>query len=353
MKITLLPGDGIGPDIIHSVTRILDHLSLGIEWDEYEIGMASFEKSGDLLPERVLDAIRESGVALKGPLMTPIGDGFRSVNVALRKKLDLFACVRPSVSYEGIKGYKDVDLVIVRENTEDLYIGVEWDIGTDGVRNIIAMSGGKIKSDSAISIKPISKSASERIIRFAFDYAVSNGRKKVTVVTKANIMKFTDGLFLKIGRDIAKEYPNIEHQEVLIDNMCMQLVQKPHLYDVLVMPNLYGDIVSDLASGLVGGLGIAPGVNLNSDISVFEPVHGSAPKYVGQNKVNPLACLLSAVFMLKHVGYDKASSCLDIAIKNILREGRYLTYDLATDVRSAVSTSRFCDAVIDALDYCS
>ena len=350
MNITLLSGDGVGPEIISHVVRIMDSLSLNIKWDSFEVGLSSFEKCGTFLPQHVLDSIRENKVALKGPLSTPIGDGFRSVNVDLRRKLDLFACVRPSISYEGIDCHEDIDLVIVRENTEDLYVGVEWSAGSDEAEKIIEMSDGKIKSNSAISIKPISRFASERIIRFAFDYAVKNNRKKVTVVTKANILKCTDGLFLSTGKYVAKDYPQIEHQEILIDNMCMQLVKKPQLYDVLVLPNLYGDIVSDLASGLVGGLGVAPGVNVNNDISVFESVHGAAPKYVGQNKINPLACLLSSVLMLKHVGYDEASHRLITAIKNVLREGRCLTYDLAKNADSVASTSQFCDAVIDALN---
>src|SRR5205085_518954 len=300
-KATLITGDGTGPELCEVVKKVVAATGVPIQWEEVEAGVDALEKYGTPLPEQVLKSCRSTHVALKGPITTPIGTGFRSVNVALRKELDLFACVRPCKYYPGIRSkYTDVDLVIVRENTEDLYAGVEYDVHTPEAKQIIDMAGGKIREDAAISIKPISITGSRRIIKTAFEYARQYGRKKISAVAKANIMKYTDGLFFRVGQEVAKEYPDIEYQEVLVDNMCMQLVQKPELYDVLVMENLYGDILSDLCAGLVGGLGVAPGANIGDGCALFEPTHGSAPKYKGMNKVNPCALLLSGMLMLRY-----------------------------------------------------
>lgn len=327
--ITLIPGDGCGPELSEVTCKVIESTGIKIKWDEVEAGAEAMEKYGMLLPEAVLASIRKNKVALKGPITTPVGEGFRSVNVALRKQLDLFACLRPCQSIEGVKApYKNVDLIVVRENTEDLYAGVEFAKGSPEALEIIKKSSGKINPDAAISIKPISPSATERIVKFAFAYAVKHNRKKVTAVTKANIMKYTDGLFLATAREVAKNYPKVEYEERLIDNMCMQLVLKPHLYDVLVLPNLYGDIISDLCAGLIGGLGIAPGANIGDDLAVFEAVHGSAPKYKGQNKVNPTALILSGVLMLDYLGEKDASERLLNAVREVIKEGREVTYDL-------------------------
>jgi isocitrate dehydrogenase (NAD+) len=315
------------------------------------------EKTGTPLPQNVLDSICKNKVAIKAPITTPIGGGFRSVNVALRKELDLYACLRPAKSFAGVRSYyKNIDLVIVRENTEDLYAGIEFEVGKPETKNIIdaitKASGKPIRADSAVSIKPISRTNSERIIRFAFEYAVKEGRKKVTAITKANIMKFTDGLFFEVGRAVAKEYAGkIEYEERLIDNMCMQLVQKPELYDVLVLPNLYGDILSDLCAGLVGGLGVAPGANIGKDIAVFEAVHGSAPKYKGQNKVNPAAMILSGVMLLDYLGEKAAAKKLEAAAARVIAEGKNVTYDLKPnrDDPTAVGTREMGQAIIAAL----
>ncbi|MGB9619724.1 MAG: isocitrate/isopropylmalate dehydrogenase family protein, partial [Armatimonadota bacterium] len=314
-RITLIPGDGTGPEITEATRRVIEATGVDIDWDVQHAGIDVMARYGTPLPDDVLESIRKNKVALKGPITTPIGGGFRSVNVALRKLLDLYACIRPCKYYPGIRSkYTDVDLVVVRENTEDLYAGVEWDLGTPEAKRIIEMSEGKIREDSAISIKPISFTGTRRIVKLAFDYAIANGRKTVTAVCKANIMKFTDGLFYRVARQVAKAYgarfepgtpepedadktlaadsgrgSNLTYNERLVDNMCMQLVQKPELYDVIVLPNLYGDILSDLCAGLVGGLGVAPGANVGDQAAVFEPTHGSAPKYKGQNKVNPIA----------------------------------------------------------------
>ncbi|MBS4030625.1 MAG: isocitrate/isopropylmalate dehydrogenase family protein [Clostridiales bacterium] len=312
-KITLLPGDGIGPDITAATKKILAATGVAIEWDEYLAGESAIPEFGTPLPEQVLTSIRKNKIALKGPLTTPIGTGFRSVNVALRKELDLYANVRPARTYEGIRSrYDNIDLVVVRENTEDLYAGVEHMVG----------------EDAAETIKIITRKGSERICRFAFEYAKKNNRRKVTAVHKANIMKCTDGLFLSVAQYIAKEYPEIEFEDRIVDNMCMQLVQKPELYDVMVMPNLYGDIISDLCAGLVGGLGLAPGANIGRDVAVFEPVHGSAPKYAGMDKVNPTAIILSAVLMLRYLGEMKAADQVENALATVIREGKTVTYDL-------------------------
>ena len=356
-KITLIPGDGIGPEVAQAACRCIEATGVKIEWDTQLAGITAQEKTGELLPQSTLDSVRKNKVCLKGPLTTPIGTGFRSVNVAIRQALDLYACLRPAKSYLGVKSlYKDIDLVIVRENSEDLYAGIEFEIGKPEtkhlIREIMAASKKNIRPDSGISIKPISKTATERIVRFAFDYAIKNNRKKITAVTKANIMKFTDGLFLKTARDVAREYEGkVIFEEALVDNMAMQLVQKPHNFDCLVLPNLYGDILSDLCAGLIGGLGIAPGANIGEGLAVFEAVHGSAPKYTGQNKVNPAAMISSGVLMLRYLKENKAADNLENALKAVLAEGKSVTYDLKP-LRSdptAVGTSEMADAIIAKL----
>ena len=345
-KITLIPGDGTGPEIAESTKKVLDATGVKIDWEIVEAGIDAAEKYGTPLPENVLESIRKNKVAIKGPITTPIGSGFRSINVLLRKELDLYACLRPCKSYIGVKSkYANIDLVIVRENTEDLYAGVEFPAESSESKKIIELSAGKIRNGSAISIKPISRFATERIVKFAFQYARKNKRKKVTAVTKANIMKFTDGLFLETAREVAKNYSDIEYEERLVDNMCMQLVQKPELYDVLVLPNLYGDIISDLCAGLIGGLGIAPGANIGKDIALFEPVHGSAPKYKGLNKVNPTAMILSGVLMLDYLGEKNAAKKLEKAVANVIAEKKVVTYDLG----GAAKTSEMADEIIRKL----
>ncbi|MBK8422416.1 MAG: isocitrate/isopropylmalate dehydrogenase family protein [Elusimicrobia bacterium] len=351
-SVTLIPGDGTGPEISATVQRVLEATGVKIAWDVVEAGADIAEKTGTPLPENVLASIRKNKVALKGPLTTPIGTGFRSVNVALRKELDLYACLRPCKSYKGVRSrYENIDLVVVRENTEDLYAGVEYEAGSMEAKEIIGWAKGKIFPDAAISIKPISRTGTERIVKFAFDYAVAHKRRKVTAVTKANIMKYTDGLFFKVAQEVARQYPGIEYEERLIDNMCMQLVQKPELYDVICLPNLYGDILSDLCAGLIGGLGIAPGANHGKEIALFEAVHGSAPKYKGMNKVNPTAVLLSGVLMLEHLGEKAAAQKLEAAIAAVIAEGKSVTYDLkpAPTDPTAVGTKEMGDAIIRKL----
>ena len=312
-RVTLIPGDGVGPSLVQAAVAVLEAAGAEIEWDPQEAGADVMDKYGTPLPAAVLDNIRENGIAYKGPITTPVGSGFRSVNVALRKELDLYACVRPAFYIKGVKTlYRDIDLVVVRENMEDLYAGIEH----------------MVTPDVAESVKVITRRGSERIARFAFEYVRRYRRTKLTVVHKANIMKMTDGLFLDTTRTIAKEYPDIEFEERIVDNMCMQLVQKPELYDVLVLPNLYGDIVSDLCAGLIGGLGVAPGANFGDSIAVFEPVHGSAPKYAGQDKVNPMALLRSGVLLLEHLGEDAAARRMEDAIAAVVAEGKDVTYDL-------------------------
>jgi isocitrate dehydrogenase (NAD+) len=330
-RITLIPGDGIGPELAEATRRVLDATGIDFEWELQDAGEATIAVEGTPLPDRVLESIRRNKVALKGPITTPVGSGFRSVNVALRRALNLYANLRPARSMVGVQSrYEDVDLVIVRENTEDLYAGIEHMVG----------------KDAAESIKIITRAASERIARFAFEYAVANGRKKVTAVHKANIMKLSDGLFLESCRTVAEGYAGrIEFEDRIVDNMCMQLVQKPDLYDVLVLPNLYGDIVSDLCAGLVGGLGVAPGANIGEDGAVFEAVHGSAPKYAGQNKANPTALILSGALMLRHLGYVEAGERVEDAVRAVIAEGRTTTYDLGGNA----GTSQFADAIIERL----
>ncbi len=354
-NITLIPGDGVGPEITEATKQVLEATGVEFRWDVVYGGASALEKYGTPLPQHVLDSIRRNKVALKGPITTPVGSGFRSVNVALRKALDLYACLRPCKSYPGVRSrYQGVDIVVVRENTEDLYSGVEYERGTPEAAKLLSLiseTGQEVREDSGFSIKAISETATRRIARFAFEYARSNGRRKVTAVHKANIMKFSDGLFLETAREVAKGYPDIDFEDIIVDNMCMQLVQRPELYDVLLLPNLYGDIISDLCAGLVGGLGIAPGANLGDDFAVFEPTHGSAPKYAGQNKVNPTAMILSAAMMLRHIGEKEAAKRVENAVAQVLAEGKHVTYDMKPDRDdpTAVGTSQFAEAVIEKL----
>lgn len=355
-RVTLIPGDGIGPEIAEVTRKVIDATGVAIDWDVQSAGIDVMEKEGTPLPERVLASVRKSHAAIKAPITTPIGTGFRSVNVALRRELDLYACLRPCKSYEGVRSrYKNIDLVIVRENTEDLYAGIEFQKGTPEVKKLIqeikALSKREIREDSGISIKPISVFCTERVVRFAFEYAKKYKRKKVTAVHKANIMKFSDGLFLEVARSVAKKYPDIEFEDRIVDNMCMQLVQHPEHYDVLVLPNLYGDILSDLCAGLIGGLGIAPGANFGDKHALFEAVHGSAPKYKGLNKVNPTAVILSGVLMLHHLGEAKRAEQLEQAVAQVIREGKSVTYDLKENKNdpTAVGTREMGDAIIQAM----
>jgi isocitrate dehydrogenase (NAD+) len=356
-QVTLIPGDGIGPEVVEAARRCVEATGVRIDWEVREAGAEVIEKYGTPLPEETLNSIRKNKVGLKGPITTPIGGGFRSVNVAIRQQLDLYACLRPCKSYPGVKSkYENIDLIVVRENTEDLYAGIEFEMGKAETRKLMDLvkreTGKQIREDSAVSLKPNSVFASKRIVKFAFEYALKHRRKKVTAVAKANILKFTDGLFFAAAREVAKEYEGkVEYEERLIDNMCMQLVQKPELYDVLVLPNLYGDIISDLCAGLIGGLGIAPGANLGDGMAVFEAIHGSAPKYAGQNKVNPTAMILSAVLMLDYLGEKEAAERLEKAVARVIAEGKYVTYDLkpSRDDPTAVGTSEMADAIIRAL----
>jgi isocitrate dehydrogenase (NAD+) len=356
-RVTLIPGDGTGPELTEATRRVLEATGVEFDWDLQPAGEeVMHEHGGNPLPERTLEAIRENGVALKGPITTPVGGGFRSVNVGLRKALDLFAQVRPCKTYPGVRTrFEDVDLVIIRENTEDLYAGIEYEQGTpDGEELLrwIESKGGRLRwGDAGISIKPISVTGTRRIFEFAFDYARKMGRKKITAVHKANIMKFTDGLWLRVAREVAAENSDVQFDDRIVDNMCMQLVQRPEEYDVLVLPNLYGDILSDLCAGMIGGLGMAPGANFGEQAAVFEPTHGSAPKYAGQNKVNPMAQLLSGMLMLRHLGEHDAARRLETAIAEVIREGESVTYDMkpTRDDPTAVGTSEVADAIIDKL----
>jgi len=351
--VTLITGDGIGPEIAKATQRCVDATNAGINWDIAEAGIDVMEQLGTPLPDATVESVKKNGIALKAPITTPVGKGFRSINVHLRQTLDLYACLRPCKSYKGVRSrYTDIDLVVVRENTEDLYAGIEFQKGKDDTIEIINWinkhSTRKITEDSGISIKPISVTATERIVRFAFDYARKMGRKKVTSVHKANIMKFTDGLWLEVSRDVAKQYADIEFEDRIVDNMCMQLIQKPELYDVIVLPNLYGDILSDLCAGLVGGLGVAPGANIGEKGAIFEATHGSAPKYKDQNKVNPTALILSAVLMLRHMGKTDEADKLENAVAAVIAEGKDVTYDMKADRNdpTAVGTSQMADAII-------
>ena len=354
-RVTFIPGDGIGPEVAWAARRCLDATGVAFHWDERLAGEAAIKEFKTPLPEDTLASIRDNRIAIKGPITTPIGAGFRSVNVALRKQLNLFACVRPCRTYAGVRAPAErVDLIIVRENTEDLYAGIEFAAGDPRTTQLIGQltdwSKQPIQPDAAISIKPISTTASERIVRFACDYALAHGRKKVTAIHKANIMKFTDGLFLEAARRIGQQYAGrLAMEDRLVDAACMQLVLRPQEFDVLALPNLYGDIISDLCAGLIGGLGVAPGANIGEGgVAVFEAVHGSAPKYAGQNKVNPVAMILSGVMLLRHLGEHDAAQRLDAAVADVLREGRAVTYDLKLDRNdpTAVGTNEMADAII-------
>jgi isocitrate dehydrogenase (NAD+) len=356
-RVTFIPGDGTGPEIAEATRRVLEATGVDLEWDVQEAGADVMdEHGGNPLPDHVLDSIKRNGTAIKGPITTPVGTGFRSVNVGLRKSLDLYGQVRPCKSYPGVRSrYDTVDLVVIRENTEDLYAGVEFEEGTAEAAELLEWLGRHdhpgIRRDSGISLKPISVSGTRRIVEFAFDYARRSGRRKVTAVHKANIMKFTDGLFLHVAREVAAENEDVEFEDRIVDNLSMQLVQRPEEYDVLVCPNLYGDIVSDLCAGLVGGLGLAPGGNFGTHAAVFEPTHGSAPKYKGQNKVNPMAMMLSGVMMLRHLDERDAADRLEEAVAAVIAEGSSVTYDMkpTRDDPTAVGTSEVADAIIDRM----
>ena len=351
--VTFLDGDGIGPEIAQATRDCIDATGARITWHVRQAGIDVYEAEGDPLPPKVIEQIKKTKVAIKAPITTPVGTGFRSVNVRLRKELDLYACLRPCKSYEGVNSrYDNIDIVIVRENTEDLYAGIEFEMGdaqtTELIDYLNTISGKPIPMDSGISIKPISVARSERIVRFAFEHAQENGRNKVTAVHKANIMKYSDGLFLSVARRVAQDYPNIEFEDRIVDNMCMQLVQKPELYDVMVLPNLYGDILSDLCAGLVGGLGVAPGGNIGNGMAVFEATHGSAPKYAGKNVANPTALILSGVMMLRYLGERSAADRLEQAVAAVIREGKDVTFDLKRDRAdpTAVGTREMAQAII-------
>ena len=351
-RITLIPGDGIGPEVIGSAKACIEAAGIKINWEEHIIGEKALKQFKTPLPEQAIKAIKKNKVCLKGPVTTPVGTGFRSVNVALRQALELYANVRPAKYYPGVKTlFRDIDLVVVRENTEDLYAGIEFEKGKAVTKKFIAMvkklTGKSIAADAGISLKPNSVRASDLIAKFAFEYAKKHSRKKITAVHKANILKFSDGLFLNSAQRMARKYPKIEFEDRIIDAMCAQLVLKPHLYDMLLCPNLYGDIISDLCAGLVGGLGLAPSGNIGSKAAVFEPVHGSAPKYAGKNKVNPTAAILAGVMMLQHIGENKAAQRIERAVAAVIKEGKKVTYDLT--VKRPVGTKQMTAAIIDKI----
>ena len=355
-SVTLIPGDGTGPELADAASRVLEATGVEFDWDWQSAGADVYEQEGTPLPERVMESIRRNGVAIKAPITTPVGSGFRSVNVALRMELDLYCCLRPCKSYEGVRTrFPETDIVIVRENHEDLYAGIEFEQGTPEAHKLIDFiadqTGKRIREDSGISIKPISIYGTRRIVKAAFEYARENGRRKVTAAHKANIMKFSDGLFLRTAREVAEEYSDVEFEERIIDNLCNQIVSRPEEYDVIVLPNLYGDIVSDLGAGMSGGLGIAPGGNIGDEYAVFEATHGSAPKYTGMNKVNPTALMLSGVMMLRHLGERDAADRMESAIAEVIREGKSVTYDMkpTRDDPTAVGTSEMADAVIEKM----
>jgi len=354
-EITLIPGDGTGPELIEATRRVLEQTGVGLRWDEQPAGADVYAEEGTPFPDRTLESIRRTKVGIKGPTTTPVGSGFRSVNVLLRQALDLYACIRPCKAYEGVRTrYPETDIVIVRENTEDLYAGIEFEQGTAEnrrLRDFLADVGQPVREDAGISIKPISRFGSERIVQAAFQYAKDNDRGKVTAVHKANIMKFTDGLFLEVSREVARRHPEVEFEDRIVDNLCNQLVSRPEEYDVIVLPNLYGDIVSDLGAGMIGGLGLAPGGNIGTRAAMFEATHGSAPKYKGQNRVNPTALMLSGVLMLRHLGERDPADALERAIAAVIRKGEHVTYDLkpTREDPTAVGTSQFADAVIEEM----
>ncbi|MEK7281590.1 MAG: isocitrate/isopropylmalate dehydrogenase family protein [Chloroflexota bacterium] len=354
-RITLIPGDGVGPEVSQATIRVLDASGVTIHWDTADAGEPAQARYGTPLPDNVLASIRKNKIALKGPVTTPVGYGFRSVNFALRKTFDLYACLRPCKIFAGVPTrYENVDIVIVRENTEDLYSGIEFEKGTPQQAKFIEfvneISQEKIRPDSGISIKAISEMGSRRIVQFAFDYALKHDRKKVTAIHKANIMKYSDGLFLSVAREVAQGYPSVEFEDMIIDTLCMQLVRRPETFDILVLPNLYGDLISELCAGLIGGVGVAPGANIGRDYAIFEPTHGSAPHYAGQNKVNPMGMMLSAVLMLRHLGETKAADRMEMAIARVIAEGKKVTYDLKRDDGPPAGTSEVADAVIEAME---
>jgi isocitrate dehydrogenase (NAD+) len=355
-RVTFIPGDGTGPELAEAVRRVLEATGVEFEWDWQEAGTDVYEREGTPLPDRVLESIKRNKVAIKAPITTPVGSGFRSVNVALRQELDLYCCLRPCKAYEGVRTrFPETNVVIVRENHEDLYAGIEFEQGSEAaakLRELVHdLLGKSIREDAGISIKPISVWGTTRIVRYALEYARANGRSKVTAVHKANIMKFSDGLFLRTAQEVAKQYPDVDFEDRIVDNLCNQLVSRPQEYDVIVLPNLYGDIVSDLAAGMIGGLGMAPGGNIGDECAVFEATHGSAPKYKGMNKVNPTALLLSGVMMLRHLGEEDAANRMEQAIAEVIREGKFVTYDMkpTRDDPTAVGTSEMADAIIEAM----
>jgi isocitrate dehydrogenase (NAD+) len=355
-QVSLIPGDGIGPEVAEASRRILEATGIGFDWEYCDAGLDALEKHGDVLPEATLDSVRKNGIGLKGPITTPVGSGFRSVNVGLRQALNLYANLRPGKSIKGVQAaFEDIDLVVVRENLEDTYAGVEFDTGTVEAAEVIAAinarSEKQVADDAAITIKMITPEGSRRIVEYAFDYARKNKRKKVTAVHKANIMKYSDGLFLRVAQEVAAENPDIAFEDRIVDNMCMQLMQKPELYDVLVMPNLYGDIVSDIVAGMIGGLGVAPGGNIGTEAAVFEPIHGSAPTHAGKNEANPMAMTLSGALMLRHLGEIDAAERVEAAVAAVIGEGKDVTYDLREDrdPSKAATTSGMADAIIAKL----
>ncbi len=354
--VTFIPGDGTGPELTEATRRVLEATGVDLNWDRHEAGIDEYRRHGNPFPEATLASLKSTGVGIKGPTTTPVGSGFRSINVLLRKELDLYACIRPCKALAGVRTrFPETDLVIVRENTEDLYAGIEFERGSAEnavLRKTLAELGCEVREDAGISIKPISVFGSERIVRHAFDYAVTHGRKKVVAAHKANIMKFSDGLFLEVAREVAADYPAIEFQDVIIDNLCNQLITYPEDYEVIVLPNLYGDIVSDLAAAMIGGLGVAGGANVGTDAAVFEATHGSSPSYAGKNRMNPTALMLSGVYMLDHLQEHAAARALENAIATVIRRGDRVTYDLKpsrTDP-TAVGTSEFADAVIEEMN---
>jgi len=356
-SVSLVTGDGIGPEIAEATRRCVDATGAGIDWDIVEAGVDVMDREGTPLPEATLESIRRNQIALKAPITTPVGTGFRSINVHLRQTFNLYACVRPCKSYPGVRSrYENIDLVVIRENTEDLYAGIEFEKGSAEAMELIDWlnrhGSRPVGPNTGISIKPISVEGTERIVRFAFEYARKMGRRKVTSVHKANIMKFSDGLWLEVSRYVAKEYPDIEFEDRIVDNMCMQLVQKPELYDVIVLPNLYGDILSDLCAGLVGGLGVAPGANIGDAMAIFEATHGSAPKYAGQNKVNPTALILSGMLMLRYLGKTAEADRLENAVAAVIAEGKDVTYDMKPDRNdpTAVGTREMAEAIIRKIE---
>jgi isocitrate dehydrogenase (NAD+) len=356
-EVTLIRGDGTGPELMEAARRVLDATGVEFKWDVQDAGVDVMEKHGTPLPEAVLESIRRTHVAFKAPITTPIGTGFRSVNVAIRKEFGQYANVRPAKWYPGVRSrYQNVDLIMIRENTEDLYAGIEFEMGKPETAELIRWirakdSKAKIHDDAGISIKPISVTGTRLLAKFGFEYARTHKRKKITAIAKANIMKYTDGLFYEVVREVAKEYPDIVYEEMLVDNMCMQLVQKPELYDVLLCPNLYGDILSDLCAGLVGGLGVAPGANIGDHSAMFEAVHGSAPKYKGFNKVNPTALILAGMMMLDYLGEEKAARRVERAVADVIAEGKHVTYDMKADRQdpTAVGTKEMADAIVAKL----